>query len=151
MEVDAPDEGITVEHRLRRLLHIGTVGDSLQLKGGYQTKGGNVNNLQNSDNAAVGGIKKTELAKIGELLQPQPPAGLTNLALQHCLAAMQHNNLVDKRALFLVLSAILKIDCRYSSSRKCFIERLCPYFICLQPYLDTLWLIPDDLYLMIDT
>lgn len=100
------DNNVTEEHLLRRLLYLGTVESALSLRGGCNKKGKQRFNLTQ---ACVGGINKQELDQLQPLLQPQP--GMTNVALQHCLAAMK-SDLVDKRALFLVLSAILKINCK---------------------------------------
>lgn len=106
VDIEAVDNNVTEEHLLRRLLYLGTVEAALSLRGGCNKKGKQRFDLTQ---ACMGGINKQELDKLQPLLQPQP--GMTNVALQHCLAAMK-SDLVDKRALFLVLSAILKINCK---------------------------------------
>ena len=53
-----------------------------------------------------------ELTGLSDLLQPPANSGLTNLALQHVKKALENKHLTDKRAVFMVLSAILKIDCK---------------------------------------
>ena len=113
MEVE--ELGVTDEHRLRRLLFTATSSSSLRLQGGYKKKSGCRYDL---NQASIGGINKNEINKLTSLLQPPPGmgAGFTNLALQHCLAAMQ-TNIADRRALFLVLSAILKTDCKETKTQ----------------------------------
>ena len=113
MEVE--ELGVTDEHRLRRLLFTATSSSSLRLQGGYKKKSGCRYDL---NQASIGGINKNEINKLTSLLQPPPGmgAGFTNLALQHCLAAMQ-TNIADRRALFLVLSAILKTDCKQTKTQ----------------------------------
>jgi len=106
VDIEAGENNVTEEHLLRRLLYLGTVESALLLRGGCNKKGKQKYDLTQ---ACMGGINKQELDKLRPLLQPQP--GMTNVALQHCLAAMK-SDLVDRRALFLVLSAILKINCK---------------------------------------
>ena len=62
--------------------------------------------------ASIAGIHLIELTGLSDLLQPPANSGLTNLALQHVKKALENKHLTDKRAVFLVLSAILKIDCK---------------------------------------
>ena len=80
---------VTEEHQLRRLLHTGSSSSSITLKGG------------------ISDLDKKELASVNILAE----AGRVNLPLQHCLAA-DRGGLADKRAVLLVLSGCLKIDCK---------------------------------------
>ena len=61
--------------------------------------------------ASIAGIHKIELNGLSELLEPAAGSGLTNRALQHVKQALE-TDLADKRAVFLILSAILKINCK---------------------------------------
>jgi len=80
---------VTEEHQLRRLLHTGSSSSSITLKGG------------------ISDLDKKELASVNILAE----AGRVNLPLQHCLAA-DRGGLADRRAVLLVLSGCLKIDCK---------------------------------------
>lgn len=106
------DSGETVEHKLRRLLHIGTSSASIQLQGGFKRTGSNYGLNQ----ASIAGIHKIELIGLSELLEPPAGSGLTNLALQHVKKALETNVLADKRAVYLILSAILKINCKQTKT-----------------------------------
>ncbi len=53
-----------------------------------------------------------ELTGLADLLQPAADSGLTNLALQHVKKALETRDLADRRAVYLILSAILKINCK---------------------------------------
>eukprot|EP00092_Neocalanus_flemingeri_P009403 GFUD01010117.1.p1 GENE.GFUD01010117.1~~GFUD01010117.1.p1 ORF type:complete len:531 (+),score=150.68 GFUD01010117.1:47-1639(+) len=81
----------TEEHQLRRLLHTGTGSNTITLRGG------------------AADLDKKELEPVNSLAS----AGRVNLPLQHCLAA-ERGGLADRRALLLVLSGCLKIDCKQS-------------------------------------
>jgi len=102
------DTGETVEHKLRRLLHIGASSASIQLQGGYRRTGSNYGLNQ----ASIAGIHLFELTGLADLLQPAADSGLTNLALQHVKKALETKDLADRRAVYLILSAILKINCK---------------------------------------
>ena len=66
--------------------------------------------------AIIAGIHLFEVTPLSDLLQPPANSGLTNLALQHVIQALE-TNLVDMRAVFLTLAAILKIDCKQTRTK----------------------------------
>ena len=113
MEEDAPvgqqdpSAEVSEEHKLRRLLFLGTTKSSIHLKAGYNTTTPN-DKIQ----ASVGGINKAEINHVPNLISTNPPPGLMYIALQHVKESIRRekNDLHDRRAVFLVLSALLKID-----------------------------------------
>ena len=78
-------------------LHPFLLSSFVSLKGG-EAKDGADNGIRK---AVMGGIKVSVLESVVSLVQPA--IGNTNLALQHCKAAI-NQGMADKRALFLVLS-----------------------------------------------
>ena len=66
--------------------------------------------------ASIAGIHKIELIGLSELLEPPAGSGLTNLSLQHVKRALETPELADKRAVYLILSAILKINCKQTKT-----------------------------------
>lgn len=72
MEVDQPVEGVSEEHKLRRLLHTGITTNRLSLRGGNSCQG-----PYELIEASFNGINRSGLAAMTTLISARPPPGIS--------------------------------------------------------------------------